>query len=154
VTETKWLDEAEQRAWRAYVRMQSKLNAQLNRQLQADSQLSLSDFEVLVLLTDVPDGQLRASQLARGLHWEKSRLYHHVTRMERRGLVKRVGCPDDARSAFIVLTECGRRAIEAAAPLHVETVRRLFIDDLTPEQLKTLEAIANQVLARLDAEDC
>ncbi|NDL58968.1 MarR family transcriptional regulator [Phytoactinopolyspora sp. XMNu-373] len=133
--------------------MQAKLNAQLNRQLQTDSQLSLSDFAVLVLLTDVPEGQLRASQLAHGLHWEKSRVSHHVTRMERRGLVKRVECPEDGRSAFVVITECGRRAIEAAAPLHVETVRRLFIDDLTPEQLKTLEAIATQVLARLDAEE-
>lgn len=153
VTETRWLDEAEERAWRSYVRMHGKLTAALNRQLQADSQLSVSDFEVLVHLTDVPEGSLRVSELARALHWEKSRVSHHVTRMERRGLVQRVECPTDGRSAFVVLTVCGRAAIEAAAPQHVETVRRLFIDELTSEQLKTLEEIATQVLARLDAED-
>lgn len=153
MAEARWLDEGEQRAWRGYVRMQGKLNAQLNRQLQADSQLSLSDFEVLVHLTDVPDASVRVSELASALQWEKSRVSHHVTRMARRGLVKRVDCPTDGRSAFVVLTECGRRTIEAAAPQHVETVRRLFVDQLTDEQLKALESIANQVLSRLDTEE-
>ncbi|WP_207782446.1 MarR family winged helix-turn-helix transcriptional regulator [Phytoactinopolyspora limicola] len=154
MTDPRWLDDAEQRAWRGYVRMQSKLNAQLNRQLQTDSQLSLSDFAVLVHLSEVPDRSLRVSQLAQALHWEKSRVSHHVTRMERRGLVKRVECPTDGRSAFVVMTDCGQNAIDAAAPGHVDTVRRLFIDDLTADQLKALEAIAGQVLARLDDEEC
>lgn len=133
--------------------MQGKLTAQLNRQLQADSQLSLSDFEVLVHLTDVPDGSLRVSELAKALHWEKSRVSHHVTRMERRGLVQRVECPTDGRSAFVVLTAGGRNAIEEAAPQHVEAVRRLFVDQLTSEQLKAFEELATQILTRLDAEE-
>jgi DNA-binding MarR family transcriptional regulator len=153
VTETSWLSEREQRAWRSYVRMQSKLNARLNRQLQTDSQLSLSDFVVLVCLTDTATESLRVSELAAALDWEKSRVSHQVTRMERRGLVKRVECPTDRRIAFVNLTSCGRKAIEAAAPSHVETVRRLFIDQLTEDQLDVLAAIATQVLKRMDEDD-
>lgn len=151
--EARWLDDDEQRAWRAYVRMQSKLNARLNRQLQADSQLSLSDFVVLVHLTDVQEGSLRVTELANALEWERSRVSHQITRMERRGLVERVDCPSDGRSAFVNLTACGRKAIEAAAPQHVETVRRLFIDTLTDQQLSALEAIATQVLCRIEADE-
>ncbi len=132
--------------------MQEKLSARLHRQLQTDSQLSLSDFAVLVCLTDVPEESLRVSQIATALEWEKSRVSHQITRMERRGLVERVDCPNDGRSAFVNLTACGRKAIEAAAPQHVETVRTVFLDHLTREQLETLEAIATKVIDHLDAE--
>jgi DNA-binding MarR family transcriptional regulator len=153
MTETRWLDESQQQAWRGYLRMQSQLSARLNRQLQADSDLSLADFDVLVALTDQPEDRLRVSELARALQWEKSRLSHHVGRMERRGLVLRAECADDGRGAFVALTPEGRRAIEAAAPPHVETVRRLVFDELTPGQVATMDAIARQVLARLEAEE-
>ncbi|HEV7755446.1 MAG TPA: MarR family transcriptional regulator [Mycobacteriales bacterium] len=153
MTDTRWLDEREQHAWRGYLRMQSRLSAQLNRRLQADSNLSLADFDVLVALTDRPEERLRVSELARVLQWEKSRLSHHVGRMERRGLVVKEDCDDDGRGAFVVLTPEGRRVIEAAAPSHVDTVRRLVFDDLTPEQVATLDTIAQQVLARLGAEE-
>jgi DNA-binding MarR family transcriptional regulator len=147
---TRWLDDDQQRAWRGYLRMQSQLSARLNRQLQADSGLSLADFDVLVQLTDVPDARVRVSELARSLQWEKSRLSHHIGRMEKRGLVARAECTDDGRGAFVVLTPAGRSTIEAAAPPHVETVRRLVFDDLTPEQVETLAAISDQVLANLE----
>ena len=146
----RWLDADEQRAWRAYLRMQGRLTARLNRQLQADSALSLADYEVLVHLTDTTDGRLRPFELQRGLQWEQSRLSHHLTRMERRGLVRREECADDGRGAFVVITEEGRRDITAAAPGHVETVRRLFFDGLTREQVAALELLAAEVLDRLD----
>ncbi|NEE02681.1 MarR family transcriptional regulator [Phytoactinopolyspora halotolerans] len=133
--------------------MTEKLNARLHRQLQTDSELSLSDFAVLVGLTDVPTESLRVSELAAALEWEKSRVSHQITRMERRGLVERVDCPNDGRSAFVNLTACGRKAIEAAAPQHVETVRTLFLDHLTRAQLKALGTIADQVLEYLDSAD-
>ncbi|NKQ53581.1 MarR family transcriptional regulator [Amycolatopsis sp. K13G38] len=129
--------------------MQAQLAAQLNRELQADSELSHSDFAVLVRLTDVEDGRVRMRELARALQWEKSRLSHHLRRMQGRGLVAREECPSDARGAFIVLTDAGRAAIEAAAPKHVETVRRLVFDALSPEQVDALAAISDAVLARL-----
>jgi DNA-binding MarR family transcriptional regulator len=148
---TRWLDEGEQRAWRSYLQMHGQLLARLNRQLQADSGLSLADYEVLVHLTEVPDGRLRPFELQRGLQWEQSRLSHQLTRMQRRGLVSREGCTDDGRGAFIVLTETGRRAIETAAPGHVDTVRRLFLDGLTRDQITMLGQLSTQMLARLDA---
>jgi DNA-binding MarR family transcriptional regulator len=150
---TRWLDEDEQHAWRGYLRMQGQLSARLNRQLQADSGLSLADFDVLVQLTDVPEARVRVSELARSLQWEKSRLSHHVARMERRGLVAREECTEDGRGAFVVLTDAGRDAIESAAPPHVDSVRRLVFDGLTPAQVRALSTITEQVLARLDADE-
>jgi DNA-binding MarR family transcriptional regulator len=150
VTEPRWLDEHQQRAWRSYLAMNTQLTARLHRQLQADSGLSLADFAVLVELTDRPDERVRVGELAQALQWEKSRLSHHLARMQQRGLVAREGCPDDARGAFIVLTPHGRHAIEHAAPRHVNTVRDLVFDHLTTEQVDTLHTIAEQVLGRLD----
>ncbi|GAA3396133.1 MarR family winged helix-turn-helix transcriptional regulator [Cryptosporangium minutisporangium] len=152
MTEPRWLDADEQRAWRRHLRMQSELTARLARQLQADSDLSLADFEVLVNLTDVPEARMRVTELAKSLQWEKSRLSHHFARMEKRGLVVREDCPSDARGAFVVLTPEGRAAIEAAAPGHVETVRRLMFDGLTAEQVATLTAIADVVLDRIERD--
>ena len=147
---TPWLDDRQQQAWRAWLAMGSRLPAALNRQLQRDSDLSLQDFDVLVQLTDVADGRVRVSALAAALGWERSRLSHHVTRMERRGLVAREECGDDGRGAFVVLTPEGRAAIEAAAPGHVRTVRSLVFDALTPAEVASLEAITSKVLGRLE----
>jgi DNA-binding MarR family transcriptional regulator len=151
MTDPRWLSEREQVAWRSYLRMAGRLSAHLNRQLQSDSDLSLADFDVLVQLTDVPERRLRVVELARELEWEKSRLSHHVARMERRGLVRREECEDDGRGSYIVLTPAGLSAIEGAAPGHVEAVRSVVFDALTPEQVDALGAVADQVLARLDA---
>ncbi|MFC8851014.1 MULTISPECIES: MarR family winged helix-turn-helix transcriptional regulator [unclassified Micromonospora] len=151
MTGTRWLDDDQQRAWRAYLRMQAELTARLSRQLQAESGLSLADYEVLVQLTEAPDGRLRPFALQRALQWEQSRLSHHLGRMQRRGLVDREECPQDARGAFVVLAAAGRAAVEAAAPAHVDTVRRLVFDQLDPDEVRTLERIATRVVDRLDA---
>jgi DNA-binding MarR family transcriptional regulator len=141
----RWLNEREMRAWRGYARMQAQLVARLHRNLLRHTGLSLSDYEVLVHLSEAPDGQLRAYQLSRALQWEKSRLSHHLTRMEGRGLVTRRECKTDGRGAFVVLTQEGRAAIEAAADA--------FIDVLTPAQLDTLAEISDAVLNRMSADD-
>ena len=119
-TTPRWLDEREQRAWRGYNQLHRRLSKVLGQQLTRDSGLSAADYELLVPLSEATDGQLRARDLARMVEWEKSRLSHHLKRMEQRGLVGRVDCPTDARGAFLVLTDAGRRAIEGAAPQHVE----------------------------------
>src|SRR6266536_1362368 len=152
MTETRWLDDRQQRAWRGFRGMQAHLTAALNRQLLADSRLSLADFDVLVHLTDVPEGRLRVTELARALQLEQSRTSHHVSRMQKRGLVVREDCPEDRRGAFVVLTPAGRHAIELAAPRHVEAVRRLVFDHLTDDQVETLAAIAEQVRHAVDDE--
>lgn len=153
MAETRWLDEREQRAWRAYLRMNTVLGAALARRLQSESMVSMPDFEVLVHLTDVENTRLRVSELARAMRWEKSRLSHHLSRMEKRGLIGRQECSSDGRGAFIVLTPAGRAAIEAAAPSHVEAVRRHFFDVLTGDDIEALRSIADRVIARVEATD-
>jgi DNA-binding MarR family transcriptional regulator len=148
---TRWLSDSEQRAWRGYQAVQAQLSAQLNRQLQADSGLSLADYEVLVALTDRTGGRLRVFELAEALQWEQSRLSHHLARMQQRGLVNRKACRDDRRGSYVLLTAAGRRAIEAAAPGHVEAVQRLFFEGLTPEQVELVEQLSRQILQRLAA---
>jgi DNA-binding MarR family transcriptional regulator len=147
--DTRWLDAREARAWRRFITMQVQLRARMARQLQRDSGLSEADYEVLVQLSEAPDGRQRVFELGRATQWEKSRLSHHLTRMAQRGLVARETCPTDFRGAFVVLTDAGRAAIEAAAPQHVEHVRRWFIDALTPEQLEALADMSEAVLDRL-----
>jgi DNA-binding MarR family transcriptional regulator len=146
---TRWLTEDEQQAWRRLVQMTAQLNARMNRQLQDDFGISLADYEVLVVLTEAPEGRLRVFELASALAWEQSRVSHQLARMKRRGLIGRQECPSDARGAFVVLTEPGRAAIERAAPAHVETVRQLVFDGLGHDQLAALTAVTEGVLDRL-----
>jgi DNA-binding MarR family transcriptional regulator len=131
--------------------MRTLLDLQLARDLADGSGLSEPDYDVLSTLTERPgSAQWRASELATHLLWSSSRLAHHIGRMERRGLVGRMSCPDDRRGAVITLTRQGRAVLEQAAPGHVESVRRNFIDLLTPAEVDTLAAIAEKVTARLN----
>ena len=147
---TRWLSEAEQRAWRGLLQMTTKLEARLNRELQEAGGLSLADYEVLVPLSEAPQGRLRVFELASDLGWERSRLSHHLGRMQRRALVTREDCAADRRGAFVVLTDQGRTAIEEAAPAHVETVRRLVFEGLSAEQVRSLQSLTESVLHRLE----
>jgi DNA-binding MarR family transcriptional regulator len=151
--EPQWLSPDEQRAWRALQVMQARLGAELARDLSLHSPLSYQDYVVLVALTDEPARRLRLFELGERLGWEKTRASHQVTRMARRGLVAKFTCQEDRRGAVVEVTEEGRRAIEAAAPSHVEAVRRLFIDKLTPAQLRQLELICEAVLSCLGPGD-
>jgi DNA-binding MarR family transcriptional regulator len=152
-SDTRWLTEQEQRAWRGYLHMTARLNARLQRDLQVDSNLSLADFSVLVQLSENPEQRMRVLELARALRWEKSRLSHQLARMERRGLVERANCDDDKRGSFAVLTAEGRRTIVAAAPGHVESVRTLMFDTLTPDQVDSLADISAAVIERIGREE-
>lgn len=148
--DTRWLNDREERAWRGLQFMQLRLEGELARQLSASSGLSYSDYVVLVALTDRADGRMRLFELAGVLGWEKSRLSHHVGRMADRGLVKKEKCSDDRRGAHVVVTKRGRSEIAAAAPGHVATVRRLFVDRLTPDQLEAIAEAAEVVLAAFE----
>ena len=147
--DVRWLAAEEQRAWRAWLDAHAGLSARLNRELQASSGLSLSDYDVLVHLTDVPEGRLRAFELGEGLEWEKSRVSRQVGRMASRGLVTRKASPEDGRGAYVTITAAGRRAIEDAAPAHVELVRRLLFDGLSAAQVQNLSRVALSVIRRL-----
>jgi len=147
---TQWLSPAEQDAWRAFVRVHQRLTARLGRDLQAHSKLSGADYEILVALTDLPEGRLRLQDLAKEVEWEQSRLSHQIARMAKRGLVAREECAEDGRGVFVAITAAGREVVEAAAPHHVATVRRLVIDTLSPEELATLARIYGRILDGLE----
>lgn len=152
VAEARWLDERERATWRALMSMKRHLEEALDRQL-ASVGLSSADYAVLVRLTDRPDGSLRLFELADRLGWERSRASHHVARMAARGMVRKEFCVSDRRGAFVTLTARGRAAMRAAAPGHIETVRRVFIDRLTPEQLDAVRDAAETVVAGFAARD-
>ena len=150
MADTRWLSEQEARAWRQFLVMTGRLRRSLGAELQRDTGLSEGDYGVLVALSEAEDERLRPSEIGAAIQWEKSRLSHHLTRMEQRGLVRRMACKTDNRGALVAMTATGRRALERAAPAHVDHVRRVFLDALTPEQVVALGDIADAVLAQLD----
>ena len=149
MTEARWLDEAEHRAWLGYRRMRLWLDAQIARDLAEDSGLSLADYDVLSTLASAEDRRGRSTEIAARMLWSKSRLSRQLERMERRGLVTRQQCLTDARGSDVVLTDEGLKTIMNAAPGHVDSVRAHFIDLLSPEQITALGDIAETVLSHL-----
>ncbi len=152
MTDARWLDEREGRAWRTLMAMQEGLAEFIDRQLRHRCGLSHADYQVLAHLSEAA-GPLRSFELGRLLHWEKSRLSQHLSRMEKRGLVRRERCGTDQRGAVIAITAEGIELIEAAAPRHVADIRDVVIDHLTPAELETLTIIGDKVRARLAAQD-
>lgn len=149
VTDTRWLDSAEDRAWRGYRRMFLLLNARIARELAAEAGLSEADYDVLSSLSEAEDRRERLSTLAARMLWSQSRLSHHIARMHARGLLDREDCASDGRGSVLVLTDAGLRAIAAAAPGHVAAVRAHLISRLSPEQIAVLGDIAEVVVAGL-----
>ena len=144
----RWLDEAQQRTWRAFLHAVEVLQSGLDAQLQADAGMPHGYYELLVRLSEAPERRLRMSALAQASASSRSRLSHAVAQLEKRGWVRRQAAPDDGRGLVAVLTDEGFAALEAAAPGHVEEVRRLLVDRLTPEQLQALREISEAVLER------
>ena len=153
MTEVRWLDEREQRAWRSLTAMQEALTEFLDRQLRTRCGLSSADYQVLAHLSEAVDGRLRPFALGGLLRWEKSRLSQHLGRMEKRGLVTRERCLTDQRGAVVAITSQGRDLITAAAPQHVADVRHALIDQLTAAELRTLADIGDRVRERLAQPD-
>jgi DNA-binding MarR family transcriptional regulator len=129
--------------------MKALLDLRISRDLANDSGLSDADYDVLSNLSEALEHRLRVNELADQLLWSKSRLSHQLTRMEERGLVRREQVHDDGRGAMIALSPRGWETIQAAAPLHVESVRRHFIDLLSPEQIRVLGEIGTVVVGHL-----
>lgn len=154
MAQPRWLDEREAHVWTAYRRLRLELDSALSRQLDRDARLSSADFALLVPLSESPDGMVRARELGREVDWDRSRLSHQVSRMEKRGLVEREQCETDARGQMVRITEAGRAAIEAAAPQHVEKVRELFFDELTPAEVETLGALFDRLRTRVAEQGC
>ena len=149
----RWLDDEEQRVWRQWLHTNARLTAHLARQLLEESGLSMPDFEVLVTLSETPERRMRVVALADSIRWERSRLSHHLTRMEKRDLVVREECPQDRRGAFVALTPAGLTALEGAAPGHVREVRAAVFDVLSPQEIAQLDHITATLIDRLGTGD-
>lgn len=145
---TPWLNSHEQQVWRAWLNAHIQINAELAQQLSAETSLSLSDYEVLVHLSESPDYQQRIVALANMMQWSRSRLSHQITRMAKRGLVRRETCDADGRGAYVVLETAGLDAITTAAPGHVAKVRELVFDRLTDAEVEQFYSI----LAKLNEQ--
>jgi DNA-binding MarR family transcriptional regulator len=144
-----WLDANQQRAWLAYIRVQLRLSYEMNRQLLADSGMSLPDYDVLTALSVADGGRMQITVLAAQIGWERSRVSHHVRRMSARGLVTCGPSAADGRVTEVTLTGHGRRAQEEAAPGHVDLVRRLFFEGLPAGLVGPLSEALESVYANI-----
>ncbi|MDI2128238.1 MarR family winged helix-turn-helix transcriptional regulator [Yinghuangia seranimata] len=151
--EPRWLSDEEQRMWRASMGVLNLLPLYLERDLQQLHGLTVHDYEILVRLSEAPDRRLRLTELAGLSHQSKSRLSHQMTRMENAGLVARESCDSDRRGQWAVLTEQGWERLVQAAPDHVASVRRHFVDLLTDEQKRVLGEAFGTVVAHLSGVD-
>ena len=137
------------RAWRAFIETSELVKNVVAAQLQAKSELSSGDYVVMLALFEHPNRCMRSSQLADHINWERSRLSHHLGRMERRGLVTRETAADDSRGAVIALTELGARLFRNASPSHLHTIHDTFVAALTDEQLSAVEGAMLSLRAHL-----
>lgn len=145
VDEPRWLDDEEQHSWRSYLAATRLLMAQLDRELQRDSRIPHTYYEILVNLSEAPGRSLRMSELADRSESSRSRLSHAVARLEATGWVRRESCATDRRGSFAILTDAGFDALAAAAPGHVEGVRQHLFDRLSREQVRQLGAIFDAI---------
>lgn len=145
----RWLNAEERRIWLGWVFTSRLLWEEIERDLQRDSGLSFGHYEILVMLSETPTRARRMSELADATQSSRSRLSHAVARLEELGWVRREACPEDRRGQLAVLTDEGFAALEAAAPMHVESVRRHLFDLLSPAQLANLQEIQEEVLEHL-----
>ncbi|MEV0756510.1 MarR family transcriptional regulator [Streptosporangium sp. NPDC050280] len=147
---TRWLDDDEQRTWRAYMAASQLVLEELDRQLQRDSGMPHAYYAVLVKLSEAPERMMRMSELAAEVNSSQSRLSHAVKRLEERGWVRREPCDADKRVSWAILTDEGLAALTAAAPGHVEVVRQILFDRLTADQLRQLREICTAILPTQD----
>ncbi len=147
--EVRWLSRDERRIWLGWVFSSRLLWDEIEHDLQRDSGLSFGTYEILVMLSESPGRSRRMSELADATQSSRSRLSHAVARLEQLGWVRREACAEDRRGSRAVLTDEGFAALEAAAPMHVESARRHLFDVLSPAQLTQLQEIDDALLEHL-----
>nr|WP_296074370.1 MarR family transcriptional regulator [uncultured Actinoplanes sp.] len=139
------LTETEQKAWRTFIESSWALHTHLEEDLRAQTGLSMNDYHVLVVLSEAPNRRLRMGELAGRLVFSPSRITYQINSMVKRRLVRKQPCPDDGRGQEAVLTDEGMQALEAAAPLHLITVRDKFINLLDPDELDVIHRVFDKV---------
>ena len=146
------LTREELRIWRGYIETADTLRTRLAGRLQSESSLSSGDYQVLLALSEANHKTLRSSELAEMIGWQRSRLSHHLGRMEKRGLVRRVPCADDVHGVEILLTDSGAEKFRHGSVPHLRAVHELFIDALTPEQLAQFDELTATLRRHLDLD--
>ncbi len=147
---TRWLDEEEQHTWRSYLRTSQLLQEALERQLQRDSGMPHAYYMILVVLSESPGRTMTMTELSAILQYSVSRLSHAVSRLEEKGWVRRLKRPEDRRTTVAELTDEGFAALVEAAPGHVEEVRRVLFDPLTPGQVRQFGEILDTILSAFE----
>ncbi|AQA04479.1 MarR family transcriptional regulator [Mycobacterium sp. MS1601] len=137
--------------WRAHLETFEMVRARIEARLHHDCQLSSGDYRILLALSEADGNALRSSELATVIEWERSRLSGHLGRMEKRGLVRREPCEEDARGARVVLTDDGARAFRASTAPHLKAIKEEFVDAFTAAQLTQLGEAAAAMRRHLDA---
>ena len=146
---SRWLSESEQVQWRSWIAANQLLRDRLGRDVHEATGLTFADYEILVRLSESPERRMRMSELAQVAFSSRSRLSHQIDRMQKAGYVTREECRDDRRGYFAVLTDEGFQALVAAAPVHVDSVRRRIVDVLTPEEFAELGRLSQKLLDAL-----
>jgi DNA-binding MarR family transcriptional regulator len=150
MTEVSAVSDAEWKVWRTFNSMRRQLDRELERQLQRDADISGPDYEILLTLFESPDRQLRVRELVEHLGWEKSRVSHQISRMEKRELVLRTECNTDGRGTWVGITADGRRALLGAMRDHALTVRKYFFDVLSEEEKAAILGVSERVIATIE----
>ena len=148
-TEPRWLDEQQQRTWRAFLVGTTLLTDRLDRDLRDKHDLSMPEYEILVRLSEAPDHRMRMAELAGSVSHSRSRVTHTVARMERAGLVTRSACVSDGRGVEAALTQHGYAVLVEAAPTHVAGVREFLVDLAGEEDFAALGRVFNAVTDKL-----
>ena len=152
MNDVRWLTDDEIDTWLKFRAVVELYPGLLDAQLRRDAQLTHMEYQVLAMLSEVPDRTLRMTALAARTNGSLTRMSHVVTRLEQRGIVARSACALDGRATNVTLTDAGHDALVAAAPGHVTQVRESFLDALSPAQLGQLDAICDAILDRIDPE--
>jgi DNA-binding MarR family transcriptional regulator len=147
--DVRWLDEDQQHAWRAYIMGTELLQHQLDRELREEHEISFSEYEILVRLSETEDGRMRMASLADAMSHSRSRVTHTIARMEKADLVQRAAAQSDGRGVEAVMTDAGHRKLVEAAPTHVRGVRAHLVDVASSEDFAALGRIFNDVSDRL-----
>ena len=145
------LSETQQTCWRAFVESSWALHTRLEDELRAATGLSMSDYHVMVALSEAPEHRIRMGELATRLVFSPSRLTYQISSMVKRGLVRKQSCAEDGRGQEAVLTDAGLAALVAAAPLHLATVRESFMDDLDDTEIAVITRVFDRLGPRLRA---
>lgn len=146
-----WLTPSEDATWRAYLQGVARFTEELNRRLEKAGELSMSEYEILVRLSEHPEREMRMAELAESVYHTRSRLTHTVRRLEQRKMVTRVRCAEDGRGVNCMLTDAGMQFLVDLAPQHVRDVRELLIDAVAPEDLDALRRVMETVSERSKA---